>query len=84
MENNEEYTYEGGEVDEQTVIEIQQTAIRNQRLHLLRDTDYLAMRDYPLTNEKREAVEAYRQALRDITLQPSFAQGEVEFPTKNF
>ena len=30
------------------------------------ETDYLAMPDYPLSDEDKAAVMAYRQALRDI------------------
>lgn len=42
------------------------------RQQLLTDTDYLMMPDYPLPDDKRAAVTAYRQALRDITKQPGY------------
>lgn len=43
--------------------------VRQQRNALLAASDYLLMPDYPLTAEQRAQVEAYRQALRDITEQ---------------
>lgn len=43
--------------------------IRQRRNALLAATDYLLMPDYPLTDEQRAQVEAYRQALRNITEQ---------------
>lgn len=52
-------------------------AARARRLRLERDnrlaaTDYLLMQDYPLTEEARESVRAYREALRDLPSQPDF------------
>lgn len=41
--------------------------IRRYRNGLLADTDYLIMPDYPLTDESRAALQAYRDALRDVT-----------------
>ena len=40
--------------------------LRLEREARIRATDYLAMPDYPLTEEQRAAVNAYRQALRDL------------------
>ena len=48
--------------------------IRAKRNNLIAETDYLLMSDYPLTEEKKACVLAYRQALRDITLQETFPQ----------
>lgn len=52
-------------------------AARAQRLRLERDkrlsaTDYLLMQDYPLTEETRQGVRAYREALRDLPCRPGF------------
>lgn len=44
-------------------------ALRAKRDALLAQTDYLLMPDYPIEPEYREAVEAYRQSLRDLTAQ---------------
>ncbi len=46
--------------------------IRADRNKLLSDTDYLVSPDYPISDDDREAVKAYRQALRDITKQDGF------------
>ena len=53
--------------------------IRSKRNALISETDYLLMSDYPLTEEKKAAVLAYRQALRDITLQNTFPK-EIIWP----
>lgn len=47
---------------------------REQRDRLLSETDYLVNSDYPITQEDRSLVIAYRQALRDITEQPGFPE----------
>ena len=52
-------------------------AVRNQRNRLLQETDYLALSDTTLTPE----MAAYRQALRDITAQPTFPYN-VNWPVK--
>ncbi len=54
---------------------------RAKRDRLLAQTDYLVMPDYPLSGERREAVLAYRQALRDVTEQPGWPQN-VDWPGK--
>lgn len=46
--------------------------IRRERDHLLAKTDYLMMSDYPITDANKQVLENYRQALRDITKDPSF------------
>lgn len=55
--------------------------IRVQRTSLLEDTDYLMQSDYPITEEQREQLREYRQALRDITKQEGFPV-EVVWPEK--
>ena len=40
--------------------------LRTERDRRIAETDYMAMPDYPLSDAKREAVLAYRQALRDL------------------
>lgn len=59
--------------------------LREKRNHLLQETDYLMVSDYPHTN-KQEWI-TYRQALRDLpaTITPSIDEhGNLiaEFPTK--
>ncbi len=40
--------------------------LRAERDRRIAATDYLIMQDYPLTEDSRAAVQAYRQALRDL------------------
>ena len=40
--------------------------IRKERNQLLKDSDYIMVSDAPITTEKKEEWETYRQALRDI------------------
>ena len=64
-------------------LERSRQGVRRRRNALIAQTDYLLMPDYPIAVDELAAVKAYRQALRDITLQPSFAEtGEVEWPEK--
>ena len=64
------------------------TVFLDQRSQRLKDSDYLAMPDYPHTNEQtRQAWIDYRQALRDLpdTAEPYYdSNGEVAiaWPTK--
>ena len=52
--------------------------IRGTRCELLRNTDvFLAVPDYPITDNQREEVRIYRQALRDIPQQPGFPENVV-------
>lgn len=67
-------------VPEPTIDELAQVA-RNQRDALIATTDYLMASDYPLTDEKREELTAYRQALRDVPEQSGFPT-EIVWPTK--
>lgn len=53
--------------------------IRTERDGKIAATDYLAMPDYPLSDEDRVAVMAYRQALRDLPMQEGFPR-EVVWP----
>ena len=54
---------------------------RSQRDALIAATDYLMATDYPLTDEKREELTVYRQALRDVPEQSGFPT-EIVWPTK--
>lgn len=45
---------------------------RAKRDRLLAETDYLMASDYPISDEDREKVKAYRQALRDVPEQEGF------------
>lgn len=51
--------------------------MRAKRNNILSDTDYLIQPDYPISDADREAVKAYRQALRDITKQDGFPRNVV-------
>ena len=46
--------------------------IRQKRDSMLEATDYLMTIDYPISDDMREQLRAYRQALRDITTQDGF------------
>lgn len=54
---------------------------RSQRDALIAATDYLMATDYPLTDEKRQELTVYRQALRDVPEQPGFPT-EIAWPVK--
>lgn len=54
---------------------------RSQRDALIGATDYLMATDYPLTDEKRQELTVYRQALRDVPEQSGFPT-EIVWPTK--
>lgn len=53
--------------------------VRTERDSKIAKTDYLAMPDYPLSDGDRVQVFAYRQALRDVTMQDGFPR-EVVWP----
>jgi hypothetical protein len=63
-------------------------ALRIDRNRLLAATDYVMIADWPITEEKRNELKAYRQALRDlpITSTPTFNDNMqvvgVVWPTK--
>lgn len=48
--------------------------IRLERNKLLSDTDHLIQADYPISDEKRQEIKVYRQALRDIPQQDGFPE----------
>ncbi len=54
--------------------------IIEQRNALLDQSDKYVLEDFPLTPEKKAEWRAYRQALRDITLQETFPHS-VDWPT---
>ena len=82
VEKNELVPASAKEIDFRAAIEIaeKQAKIREERDKLIKETDYLVLPDYPLSNDERSAVLKYRQSLRDITLQDTFASGLVKFP----
>lgn len=52
--------------------EILSLDVRLERNKLLSDTDHLIQSDYPISDEKKQEIKAYRQALRDIPQQDGF------------
>lgn len=72
------YGYELGELKTDAEYAAEAREKRNQ---LIAETDYLAMPDYPLDAEKKGAVLAYRQALRDIPEQAGFPR-QIDWPVK--
>lgn len=54
---------------------------RAKRNALIAETDFMAMPDYPLDDEKKAAVLAYRQALRDVPEQAGFPR-QIDWPVK--
>ena len=46
--------------------------IRAKRNNLLSNTDHLIQSDYPISDEKKQEIKVYRQALRDIPQQDGF------------
>lgn len=79
--------YENGEFVPESYVEppvdpdVVARNVRRERDNLISVTDYLIMSDYPISDEDREAVKAYRQALRDITKQDGFPH-DVVWPDK--
>lgn len=55
--------------------------VREKRNALIAETDYLMMPDYPLDEERKAAVMAYRQALRDVPEQEGFPR-QINWPVK--
>ena len=51
------------------------------RERLLKETDYLVLPDYPISEERLAEIKVYRQALRDITLQEGYFENVI-WPTK--
>lgn len=54
--------------------------VRNQRDMLLSSTDVYMLVDYPLTEEQKEEVKAYRQDLRNLPSQKDFPWIDKEIP----
>jgi hypothetical protein len=54
---------------------------REKRNGLIAETDYMAMPDYPMDEERKAAVLAYRQALRDVPEQEGFPR-QIDWPVK--
>ena len=52
--------------------EILSLDVRLERNKILSDTDHLIQSDYPISDEKKQEIKAYRQALRDIPQQDGF------------
>ena len=52
--------------------EILSLDVRLERNRLLSDTDHLIQSDYPISDEKKQEIKVYRQALRDIPQQDGF------------
>lgn len=55
------------------------TSARLKRDKLIAATDYLVMPDYPISADLLAKVKAYRQALRDITIQVGFPS-DIDWP----
>ena len=52
--------------------EVRSLDVRLERNKLLSDTDHLIQSDYPISDEKKQEIKVYRQALRDIPQQDGF------------
>ena len=61
--------------------EILANQIRAQRDSLLKQTDYLMMSDYPISDDRLAKIKIYRQALRDISEQSGFPRS-ITWPEK--
>ena len=78
IEGLEFYHYPKGELKSDEEYAQEARAKRNQ---LLDETDYLVNPDYPVSDQKKEEIKAYRQLLRDISKQPGFPRN-IEWPVK--
>lgn len=67
--NKEIAETEAAYLAEYNSIKARANRLRDERNKRLTKTDYLMMPDYPLTEEFKEALIAYRQALRDLPAQ---------------
>lgn len=72
----EEVDASPSEIDERLALKWEQ--VRHLRNKLLSISDYTQLPDAPLTAEKKQEFETYRQQLRDITQQPD--PFEIWFP----
>ena len=57
--------------------EILSLDVRLERNKILSNTDHLIQSDYPISDEKKQEIKAYRQALRDIPQQDGFPENIV-------
>ena len=57
--------------------EILSLDVRLERNKLLSNTDHLIQSDYPISDEKKQEIKVYRQALRDIPQQDGFPENIV-------
>ena len=57
--------------------EILSLDVRLERNKILSDTDHLIQSDYPISDEKKQEIKVYRQALRDIPQQDGFPENNV-------
>ena len=61
--------------------EILSLDVRLERNKILSDTDHLIQSDYPISDEKKQEIKVYRQALRDIPQQDGFPDN-IAWPDK--
>lgn len=78
-DRGDHYEFAEKEVRKPTREELSKQA-RAERDHLLSETDYLVMPDYPSSKEQKDEVVKYRQALRDVPQQQGFPE-KIEWPT---
>ena len=65
------------EYDEEQELNVLKHEVRERRNQLLAETDKYMTLDYPISEEKRDKIKEYRQALRDITTQKKFPRNVV-------
>ena len=54
------------EIDEATLEQLRRNSLTDRRDNLLRDSDYIFVEDYPITESKKQEWRDYRQLLRDF------------------
>lgn len=57
--------------------ELQEAEVREQRNHLLSETDKFMVADYPIEEDERERYRAYRQYLRNLPSADGFPEVEI-------
>ena len=82
----EEAEAEADRLDEYNSVAARARRLREARNQRLAETDYLMMRDYPLTEEEDQVLAGYRQTLRDLPAQDGapWDGGEDETPWPAF
>lgn len=70
--NVEDYQHYNGEFVLDLPIEEKQARVRAVRNQYLEETDLYMIADFPITEEQRNQYKAYRQYLRDYTMQESW------------